>query len=194
MFLLHINTNKFKQSKLFRIYYLKNLIKKIKTQLFLLQKIRRFKLAKNLRFILSQDINSKLLNFKSQTMIKYIIGISNYKSNTILYLTDVKGTVKFFCTSGSLGITRKQTKKKVAVVLKLLKILVLNNKFLSKTENIALHFKNFNKKLVSVISSFLITSYPNIKIIKINNNQPHNGCRPKKIKRKKRKKLFFNKM
>ena len=62
--------------------------------------------------------------------------------------------------------------------------------FVSKTDLVALHLKNFNKHLSLFVLNFLF-KYRNIGMLKISNSQPHNGCRPRKIKRKKRQRLNF---
>ena len=192
MFLLHIQKNKVERRNLLQISHLKNLIKKVREQIFFLKKLKKTKRFKSLRFLLSKVNFFGNFNFKSQNLIKYIIGISIYNTNIIIYLSDIKGTIKFFCTTGSLGIKRKQKKKKIAVLIKLIKFMMSKIKFVSKNDLIALHLKNFNDRLGSFTSSFL-AKYYNIELIRINNNQPHNGCRPRKLKRKKRRKLNFEK-
>lgn len=186
MFLLQIQKNKIEQNKVLQIIYLKNLLKKVKKQILFLNKIKKNKSITHLRFFLS-----KVSVFKSKNLINYIIGVSIYKTKIIIHLSDIKGTIKFFCTAGSLGIKRKQTNKKIAVLLKLIKIMMYKIKYVSKKDLIALHLKNCNKQLSTFISVFL-SKYYNIEFIRVDNNKPYNGCRPRKIKRKKRRKLNFN--
>lgn len=190
MFLLHIVKNKREKDNLLQVLYLKSLLKKLKEQMFFFKKMKKNKIIKNLRFNLLKK-NQQFLNFKSNNLIKYIMGISIYATNLVIYLSDIKGKIKFFCTAGSLGLNKKEKKKKVAVLIKLVKAMIFKIKFVSKNDLIALHLRNFNEKLGTFILSFLIKYY-NIETIKINNNQPHNGCRPRKLKRKRRRKLNFN--
>ena len=167
MFLLHINKYNLKKNNLSKIYYYKQLIEKMKKQKF-------------------------IENFLDETVfVNYIIGISISKTKIIVYLTDIKGEVIYFNTSGLLNITKKQRRKKIVVIFKLLKILLFKYKNLNKNKKIALHFKNLDKKTVLNILFFITKYLKNIKIIKIINNQPHNGCRPKKIKRNKKRKIKF---
>ena len=113
-----------------------------------------------------------------------------YNTNTILYLSDIKGTIKFFCSAGTLKMNKKQKTKKMSVILKLIKFMLPKINFVSNNDLIALHLKNFNKHLSLFVLNFLF-KYKNIGMVKINNNQPHNGCRPKKLKRKKRQRINF---
>jgi ribosomal protein S11 len=192
MFLLHISKNKLERNNLQQIAHLKKLNKEIRKQIFFFNSLKKNKKFKSLRLLLSKNLQKNSLIFRSKTLINYIIGISIYRTNIILYLSDVKGIIKFFITSGSLGIKRKQKKKKIAVLIKLIKFMMLKVKSISKDDLIALHLKNFNERLGSFTSTFL-SKYYNIELVKINTNQPHNGCRPRKIKRKKRRNLNFDK-
>jgi len=192
MFLLHIYKNKLERSNFQQITHLKNLTKEIKNQICYFRKLKKNRKFKSLRFLLSKNLQKDNLILKSKTLINYIIGISIYNTNIILYLSNIKGNIIFFITSGSLGIKRKQKKKKIAVLIRLIKFMMLKVKFISKNDLIALHLKNFNERLGAFTSTFL-SKYYNIELVKINTNQPYNGCRPRKIKRKKRRNLNFDK-
>lgn len=192
MFLLYIYKNKLESSNLSQIVHLKNLIVKIKTQICNFKELKKRKKFKTLRFLLSKNLQKSSPKFKSEILINYILGISIYRTNIILYLSDVKGTIIFFITSGFLNIKKKQKKKKITVLIRLIKFMLLKVKFVHKNDLIALHLKNFNERLGSFISIFL-SKYYNIELIKINTSEPHNGCRPRKLKRKKRRNLNFNK-
>lgn len=192
MFLLYIRKNKLQRSNLLQITHLKNLIYEIKIQIFDFKELKKKKKIKSLRFLLQKNLQKNSLILKSRTLINYILGISIYRTQIILYLSNIKGTIIFFTTSGFLGIKKKQKKKKIAVLIKLIKFMILKAKFVSKNHLIALHLKNFNERL-SIFVSFFLSKYYNIELIKININEPHNGCRPRKLKRKKKRNLNFNK-
>jgi len=185
MFLLHINKYKLKKIK-----YYKNLSEKVKNDIKLLKKIKEYHLIKNLQNIIVKK-SFKSSYYKSNFFIKYVLGVIVTKTNTIIYLTDIKGRIKYFITSGILKINEKQNK--AIVISKLFRFLLLKNMHLQKTNEIVLHFKNLNQRLALIVFSFVSKYFQNILAVKIYNNQPHNGCRPKKIKRKKRKKLVFTK-
>lgn len=181
MFLLHIEKNKIKKNNLLQILHLRNLKNKIKKKLIFFKKLKELK---QLKFL-------KTFDLKYQTSVKYIIGITIYNTNTSIYLSDIKGTVKFFCSAGLLYMKRKERKKTIVVIIKLIKFMLIKIRFISKHDLIALHLKNFRGHLSSFTLRYLLKYY-NIELLKVNNNQPHNGCRPRKLKRKKKQKLIFN--
>ena len=183
MFLLHINKNKLKKKDLIQIRYLKKIIEKIQIQKDFFTYLKKTKNYKTLRYKLTSDS----LNFMSNNLVKYVIGISVYHTNTIMYVSDIKGKVKFFCTANSLGLKKK---KKIVILAKLIKYTLSKTDFITKSDTVAVHFTNCTKRLTSFSLYFLKKLY-NIEVIKVKNNQPFNGCRPKKIKRKKRQRLFF---
>lgn len=149
------------------------------SKLYLLKKFKKVKLLSLLR-------NQKK---SSENVISYIIGISLTNTNVNIYVTDIKGNVKLLASAGNLGLNGKQKTKKPAVIIKLLRLVLTKMAFLN-TGYIALHLKNFTEFYVSFIVS-LIKKHLNIELLRVFNNKPHNGCRPKKLKRKKRKKLSF---
>ena len=102
MLLLQINNNLI-ESKLVKIYYLKNLLKKFKTQL------KKLKTLKNVRL---PTYNSNSFTVKSSKPISYIIGIAIYKTNVVIYISNIKGDVKFFYTAGALNLKKSQKKKR----------------------------------------------------------------------------------
>ena len=194
MFLLHIEKNKIKKDNLLQIKHIQNLTKKIKNQIFFFKKLKKDENFKNLRFLISKteifEFSEDAYEDVHDTLINYVIGISMYNTNTILYLSDIKGTIKFFCSAGTLKMNKKQKTKKVSVLIKLINFMLPKINFVTNTDLIGLHLKNFNKHLSLFILNFLF-KYRNIGMVKINNNQPHNGCRPRKLKRKKRQKVNF---
>jgi ribosomal protein S11 len=105
-------------------------------------------------------------------------------------MTDIKGTITFSCTAGLLGVKKKQRRRKVPVLIRLLKFLLLKTNCVNQQDLVALHLRNFSEKLSSFTLNFIL-EYLNIELVRIENNHPHNGCRPKKQKRKKRQKLHF---
>lgn len=187
MFLLHIEKNKIKESHLLQITHLQNVFKKIKNQIFFFKKLKKAENIKKLRLLIPKP---DIFNFELYNTIKYIIGITIYNTNTIIYLSDVKGTIKFFCSTGTLKMNKNQKRKKISVLIKLMKIMIPKINLIPKKNRIALHLKNFNQHLSFFAFRFFL-KHRNIYMLKINNTEPHNGCRPRKPKRKKAKKLNF---
>jgi ribosomal protein S11 len=189
MFLLQILDKKKLTIKnnLLPILKRKNYINNLKKKISLLKKLKKQKNYKNLRLFLTKKYNNSIIQ---QDLIMYKLNVILTNKNTIIYVTDIKGNLKFFQSTSFLNITGKQKTAQPAALLKVLKILLSNTNFL-KNKPIALHCNNVKKHYVI----FLINILENILFIKViriyNFLIPHNGCRPKKIKRKKRRKFKF---
>lgn len=125
----------------------------------------------------------------SENLVKYIIGIFLSNTNINVYITDIKGKVNLFLSAGSLGLNGKQKTKKPVVLIKMMRLALSKIKF-TKNTYVALNLKNFTKFNISLILS-LLKKYLTIELVRVYNNKPYNGCRPKKLKRKKRRRLVF---
>lgn len=123
---------------------------------------------------------SSAKNFK-QNLIVYIININLTNTNTLVSITDIKGNVKIFYSSGQVNLKGKQKTKQPAALINILKLLMVKAKFI-QNKPLALHFKNTKPHYESFIIKMLKKKFF-IKTIRSYNLQPHNGCRPKKIKR-----------
>jgi ribosomal protein S11 len=188
MFLLQIQNNKkINIANFNQILKIKILIEKLKNKILFLEHVKDNRKLKSLKLFLSkknQDLDIQ------GNLIKYIIGISLLKTNTFIYVTDIKGQLKFSCSAGLINLSGKQKIKKPLVLINLLKLISTKINFIS-TKPVALHLINFNKYYEQFALNILKIKFF-IKIIRNYNIQPHNGCRPKKLKRTKRKKFFFN--
>jgi len=175
---------------LLNYFYFKVLEIKIRNKLILLKNLKNRKNSEKVgqKFVIKPD---KIIDYKFKDLIRFIIGVSAYRNNVIVYITDIKGKLSYYKSSGMLGLIKKQKKRSVHIIFKLLKFLISNNKHLKAGFVNALHLKNINKKLCVIIINFLSKNSIHIKNIRLRNHQPHNGCRPKKIRRKKRKKISF---
>lgn len=186
MFLLHINgISKFSKNHLSHLKQLNFLKKKLINKINFLKTNKK---TKSLSIVLKKNpMNNK--NKISKNFIKHIIGITLSNSNTNVYISDIKGKIKHFSSAGSLGLNGKQKIKKPLVLIKLLRYVLSRAKFIKKS-SVALHLRNFTEFHASLVLS-LLNKYFLIEVVRIFNNKPHNGCRPKKLKRKKRRKLVF---
>ena len=177
------NKLKFKTSTLQEErFYIKNLL----NQITLLKKLKENN-YKNLSVKKSNYYNNRISNDNQDLMIMYIVNISFLKANTIINVSDIKGNVKFFYSAGSVGLTGKQKKKRRLTVSKLISLLIKKAMFL-KNKPIALHLNNVNFYNSLIINKLKHTLY--IRVIKRFNQTPYNGCRKKKIRRKKYTKKF----
>nr|YP_009495566.1 ribosomal protein S11 [Nitzschia sp. (in: diatoms)]AWQ64296.1 ribosomal protein S11 [Nitzschia sp. (in: diatoms)] len=159
-------------------FYVKNL----KTQIDSLKKIKEnnYKNLSVKKLSVEQDVNQNLI-------VMYVINISFLKANTIINVSDIKGNMKLFYSSGSVGLSGKQKRKRRIAVFKLMSLLLQKATFI-KNKPVALHLNNvtFYKNLI--ISKLKRSLY--LRVIKSFNQTPYNGCRKKKVRRKKYTKKF----
>jgi ribosomal protein S11 len=120
-------------------------------------------------------------------MVVYIIDISFLKANTTIHVSDICGNLKLFFSAGSVNLAGKQKKKRRIAVSKLISLLLKKASFLNQ-KPIALHLSNVNFYKNLILRKLKRNLY--IKIIKIFNQTPHNGCRQRKLRRKKYTKKF----
>ena len=117
----------------------------------------------------------------------YVINISFLKANTTIHVSDTQGNLKLFYSAGSVALTGKQKKKRRIAVSKLISLLLKKANFLGQ-KPIALHLNNVNFYKNLIVRKLKRNLY--IKIIKIFNQTPYNGCRKRKLRRKKYTKKF----
>ena len=129
-----------------------------------------------------KNANLKFEKDTQNLIVTYIINISFLKANTTLHVSDIKGNVKLFYSAGSVGLTGKQKKKRRVALSKLISLLTQKATFL-KGKQIALHLKNVNFYQNLIVEKLQQTFY--IRAIKSFNQLPYNGCRKRKIRRKK---------
>ena len=94
---------------LINYFYLKKFKIKIINQIFILKKLKNKKVDQNLKYFY---LNKK--NYKLKNLINVIVGISLYKNNIVVFITDIKGKMLFFKTSGILDIETKKKKKMIS--------------------------------------------------------------------------------
>jgi len=135
------------------------------------------------------QLTKKYKNFKKisdniknkQNLINYIININLSKTNTIVNVTDINGNPKVIISAGLIKFKSSQKTMQPSAILNVLKTLFLKAMFLNN-KCVALHFKNTKVYYESLIINLLKTKVF-IKSIRSYNLYPHNGCRPKKLKR-----------
>jgi ribosomal protein S11 len=135
-----------------------------------------------------KKVNSNIYNSEikfGNTLVSYIIDITFSKSNTLIHVMDFSGNLKFFCSAGQVNYKGKSKKSRYSVIRDLYRVLVVKLKFL-KNKPIALHLKNTGSAKLWIIRLFKKKFF--IKSVKSFTKYPHNGCRKKKLTRKKVKK------
>lgn len=150
--------------------YTRKLIKSI----LLLKRLKNLKIKKNNKF-----------SFKhkkpKQNLIMSIINVVVSPTNTFVNVVDLKGKVLISISAGSLNLTKFQKKTQPMALLSIFKILLLKAKFLQNSP-VALHFKNVKRFHESFFIN-LLKKKLFIQSFQSYNLTPHNGCRPKKIKK-----------
>jgi len=158
-------------------------VKNLKTQIKFLRKEKE-----NGYKNITVDEHTQLNTENNQKLIvMYVINISFLKANTTIHVSDIKGNMKLFYSAGSIGLTGKQKRKRRIATSKLISLLLQKATFLSK-KPIALHLNNVNSYKSFIVNKLKRTFY--IRLIKSFNQIPYNGCRKKKIRRKKYTKKF----
>jgi ribosomal protein S11 len=172
-------TSKFNLDKFFReIKLKKQYIKQLKNKVIFLNSLKE-KNYKKLNSLLYED--HKKSN-KEDFLISYIIDITFSRTNTFLHVMDFSGHLKFFCSAGSLQYKGKSKKSRSFILKDMYKVLISKVRFL-KYQPIALHLKNVGFSKFWIIKLFKKKFF--IKIVKSFSNYPYNGCRKKKMRRKK---------
>jgi ribosomal protein S11 len=171
-------------NKFFTVLHLKKqYLNKIQTKASLLNKLKKT----NYKKVGLRSFNTSI-NFYNPPFVTYILEISFSKKNTLFHLSDYSGNIKFFYSAGSLKLSGKGKTLRVPVLRRFYKLLVSRLKFVRKVP-IAVHFKNVNLNLFWFIKKlkkkFLIT------IVQSSQKYPYNGCRHKKVRRKKFKSKLF---
>jgi len=117
---------------------------------------------------------------KLQTLITYIVSIHITKKNIRFNVKTPKGLILINVSSGSLGFKGSQKNKKISL-LSMLKLINYNYNFLNN-QPVLLQlkgFKYYNKLIIKKLKNKF-----EIKLLYIKKSNPHNGCRPRKIKRR----------
>ena len=97
---------------------------------------------------------------------------------------DIKGKLRFFRSAGSVELKGKRKTKQPLALNSLINSLKSDAKFLHN-QPIALHLLNVNSFSYTYVLSKLEEKFF-ITYIRLFKSVPHNGCRPRKIKRGKK--------
>merc|ERR1712166_979061 len=114
-------------------------------------------------------------------MVAYIISISFLKANTAIHISDTQGNLKLFYSAGTVDLSGKQKKKRRVAVSKLISLVLKKATFLGQ-KPIALHLNNVNFYKNLIVRKLKRNLY--IKLIKVLNQTPYNGCRKKNCEEK----------
>ncbi len=171
---INVNLNKFLKDLSLKKKYFKKVNEQSNVLVNLKQK--NYRLLNN--FMLTKLKNESI----NEHIIMYIIDITFSRSNTFLHVMDSKGQLKFFASAGHFNYKGKNKKFRPNVLKSIYKILLTKLKYL-KDKPIALHLKNVGFNKFWIIKKLKAKFF--IKTVKVFNLFPFNGCRNKKIRRKK---------
>jgi len=133
---------------------------------------------------LSNSLND-VNDIKPKIKITYFFIFKISYSNCMVHIVDCKGNIIYQINSGLLGFQGKQKSGRYAI-LAVLNELTKYEKMLKPFE-VSVVFLGLVKKHSAFITNKIKKNFK-VKIIKCYNMHPHNGCRPKKIRRLKNKK------
>lgn len=159
----------------------KQYVKNLKSKSLLLSQIRE----NNYKSVHQTLLSNKNIVVTRNYLVTYIIDICFSKSNTFLHVMDFSGKLKFFYSSGSFNYSGKSKKARYTVFRDLYKMLLSKLKFL-KGKPVALHLKNVGYSKSWIIKKLKKKFF--ITCVRSFNSYPHNGCRKRKMRRKKFKK------
>jgi ribosomal protein S11 len=175
---LEFNLNEFLKNISIRKRYIQSLKKKTTA----LNNIKQ----KSYKLVNSTLIQNRQDYSLNDNIIMYIIDITFSRSNTFLHVMDASGKLKYYCSAGQLDYKGKNKKDHFEVFKSIYRILITKLEFL-KNKPVALHLKNVGFKHFWILKKLKKKFF--IKITRFFNLFPFNGCRKKKIRRKKIKKV-----
>lgn len=146
------------------------------------QRFRKSLLLLNKRIKVSVNLPRFKQNpIYNQNSIRYIINIIFFPSNTIVNLTDVKGNTLVTISEKSSNFSRDSKKFQPITAIKIFQSL-LTKAGIIQNKAVAINFKNAKRYQEAFCIKMLQTKIY-IKSIQSYSSIPHNGCRPKKLKR-----------
>ena len=166
------------------IYLKKKYLKKMQNKLYFFNKLRKLNYKKvGLKFYTDKSYSKKNI------FIMYIIKIYFSKKNTLFHISDFSGNILFSYSAGSFQQKGKRKIARSKILRKFYRLLVSKLKFIKKLP-VAVHFKNVDSNmfwfLKKLKKKFFIT------FVKYSYHYSYNGCRKKKVRRKKTKNRVLN--
>ena len=152
--------------------YLKALQNKLNTVKVLQRENQHKVLIKSTKSLINREICS----------IRYLITISFTKSNTTIQLSESQGYLKVVLNLTSINVSGKQRRQRKLALTRLLQLFMTKVNFL-ENEHVSVHFNNVRTHKVYILEK--LQHFFLIKTIKSFDQLPYNGCRKRKIRRKK---------
>jgi ribosomal protein S11 len=161
----------------------------VNKSIILFKNLKRLKKVKSLTTLvgLSGTVKVRKKRFqnlsveRSGELINYVIHVNLSLTNTYVSVTDVKGRLLISLSAGSVGLKKRQKRTQPLALVSVFKELFLKTKILDK-KRVSIHFHNVRFYYESLVIK-LLKPRVFIKTVRSYNLHPHNGCRPKKLKR-----------
>lgn len=172
------NSTSFNLNRFFKeIHLKKQYLKKTQNKIYLLKESQETYYKK-----VGSSFSKSSAELTGNAFVMYVIDISFSKKNTLLHISDCLGNIKFFYSAGSFQQKGKGKIARSIILRKFIKVLVSKFKFLKQVP-IAIHFKNADSNMFWFLKKLKKKFF--IVVVKHFNLYPYNGCRKKKIRRKK---------
>lgn len=159
------------------IHLKKQYLKKMRSKVLLVNELKEINYKK-----ISSSFSNKLMKSSNVIFVTYILEISFSKKNTLFHISDCLGNTKFFYSAGSFQQKGKGKISRSTVLRKFYRMLISKLKFLKRFP-VAVHFKNADSNMFWFLKRLKKKIF--ITVVKHFNHYPYNGCRKKKIRRKK---------
>lgn len=165
------------------LFYLNKLFKKIILKKWYIQKLKnKISFLNTIKKQNYKKLNTKCYSQEYSLIIVYIIEIYFSQTNTLVHLTNSAGKLEFFCSAGKLLFKGKSKKARISVLLNIIRILIKKLTFL-QYRPVMLRLKNVGFKKNWILKKLKKKIF--INTLMGLNLYSYNGCRKKKIRRKK---------
>lgn len=178
--LIQFNLNKFFK----KVYLKKQYAKKMQDKVRLLNKLEKINYRK-----VGSKLFKRQIRIANKIFIIYVIDISFSKKNTLVHVNDCSGNTLFFYSAGFFQKKNQEKISRALILKKFYKLLISRFKFLRGVP-IAIHFKNTDSNIFWFLKRLKKKLF--IVLTKHFNSYPYNGCRKRKIRRKKSKSEFLS--
>ena len=172
------NLPQFNLNRFFKeIHLKKQYLKKMRNKVRLLNELKEINHKK-----VGSSLFKKLTKTSNTIFVMYIIEIFFSKKNTLFHISDCLGNVKISYSAGSFQQKGKGKISRSTVLRKFYRVLISKLKFVKRVP-VAIHFKNADSNMFWFLKRLRKKLF--ITAVKHFNHYPYNGCRKKKIRRKK---------
>lgn len=139
----------------------------------------------------NNELQKLLILDNTVNTVSYTLTIRHFKTNTFFIFLSCSGNIRANFSAGFIKLNKKKRKKKPSVYFSMIDFLITKTTFEINSPYfipVSMHFDNIKSSNMDLIVEEL-EKYYNFCLIKNFVLKPHNGCRGKKLKRQKKKKI-----